>query len=390
LATISVCLSCSQGAAQTSGGTLLRYAVLAPEYGAILRVSWHISCCRRDILARAESDVLNTIRTAILGLLAAAVSGPALALDQVSFATNWVAEAEHGGFYQAVADGTYEKYGLKITILAGSPQKDNRALLLSDKVQFFMAGNMLAPLNARAQDIPVVEVAAIFQKEPQVLLAHPDAGIEKFEDLARLPTIFMGGEGFASYFQWMKQAFPGFRDEQYKPYHFDPQVFIVDKQSAMQGYVTSEPLGIHRVAGFWPKEFLLADAGFDTPATLIEAKADYVAANKDIVQRFVDASIIGWYNYLYGDPSLGNAAIKADNPEMNDEQIAFAIDRMKSAGIVDSGISLEKGIGCFDDARQRSFYDKMVAAGAVPAGVDLSKVYTNEFVCKGVGMELKK
>ena len=333
---------------------------------------------------------IGMIRGLAAGLAVTALSGPALALDEISFGTNWVAEAEHGGFYQAVADGTYEKHGLKVTILAGGPQKDNRALLLSDKVQFFMAGNMLAPLNAKANEIPVVEVAAIFQKEPQVLLVHPDQGIEKFEDLAKLPTIFMGGEGFASYFQWMKQAYPGFRDEQYKPYNYDPQVFIVDKQSAMQGYVTSEPLGIHAAAGFWPKEFLLADAGFDTPSTMIEAKVDYVAANADIVQRFVDASIIGWYNYLYGDPSLGNAAIKADNPEMTDEQIAFTIGKMKDLGMVDSGVALEKCIGCFDEAVQKSFYDKMAKAGAVPAGVDLSKVYTNQFVCKGVGKDLKK
>ncbi len=236
----------------------------------------------------------------------------------------------------------------------------------------------------------MVEVAAIFQKEPQVFLVHPDAGIEKFEDLAKLPTIFMSLEGFASYFQWMKQTFPGFRDEQYKPYNFDPQVFIVDKQSAMQGYVTSEPLGIYKAAGFWPKEFLLADAGFDTPSTLIEAKTDYVAANKDLIQRFVDATIIGWYNYLHGDPALGNAAIKVDNPEISDEQIAFTIDKMKTTGMLESGLALEKGIGCFDEAVQKSFYDKMVKAGAVPEGVDLSKVYTNDFVCKGVGMELKK
>jgi len=326
----------------------------------------------------------------IAGSAAMALAGPATALDEVSFGTNWVAEAEHGGFYQAVADGTYEEYGLKVTILAGGPQKDNRALLLADKVQFFMAGNMLAPLNAKANDIPVVEVAAIFQKEPQVLLAHPDQGLETLEDLAKLPTIFMGAEGFASYFQWMKQAFPEFRDEQYRPYNFDPQVFIVDKQSAMQGYVTSEPLAIYNAAGFWPKEFLLADYGFDTPSTMIEAKSEYVETNADIVQRFVDASIIGWYNYLYNDPSLGNAAIKADNPEMSDEQIAFTIAKMKDTGMLDSGIALEKGIGCFDEAVQQSFYDKMVKAGAVPEGIDLSKAYTNAFVCKGVGMDLKK
>lgn len=326
----------------------------------------------------------------IAGTAAIALAGPATALDEISFGTNWVAEAEHGGFYQAVADGTYEKYGLKVTILAGGPQKNNRALLLADKVQFFMAGNMLAPLNAKANDIPVIEVAAIFQKEPQVLLAHPDQGLETLEDLAKLPRIYMGAEGFASYFQWMKQAFPGFSDEQYKPYNFDPQVFIVDKRSAMQGYVTSEPLAIYNAAGFWPEEFLLADYGFDTPSTMIEAKSAYVETNADIVQRFVDASIIGWYNYLYNDPSLGNAAIKADNPEMSDEQIAFTIAKMKDTGMLDSGIALEKGIGCFDDAVQQSFYDKMVKAGAVPEGIDLSTVYTNAFVCKGVGMDLKK
>ena len=337
---------------------------------------------------------MSTTRTTSIGLIAVAatvaLATHALALDEVSFGTNWVAEAEHGGFYQAVADGTYEKYGLKVTILAGGPQRNNRALLLAGKVDFFMAGNMLQPLNATANEIPVVEVAAIFQKEPQVFLTHPDQGLETFEDLAKLPTIFMGAEGFASFFQWMKQAYPGFSDEQYKPYNFDPQVFIVDNQSAMQGYITSEPLAIYNAAGFWPKEFLLADYGFNTPSTMIEAKTEYVEANSDIVQRFVDASIIGWYNYLYNDPSLGNAAIKVDNPEMSDEQIAFTIAKMKETGMVDSGIALEKGIGCFDDAIQQSFYDKMVAAGVLPAGIDLSAVYTNAFVCKGVGLDLKK
>ncbi len=311
-------------------------------------------------------------------------------LDEVAFATNWVPEAEHGGFYQAVADGTYEKHGLKVTIVPGGPQKNNRAELLAGKVQFYMAGNMLQPLAASSKKVPVLEVAAIFQKEPQVLLVHPDAGVETFADLAKLPTIFMGSDGFNSFFQWMKQAYPGFSDAQYKPYHFDPQVFIVDPQSAMQGYVTSEPLTVKKAGGFEPKEFLLADAGFGTPSTLIETTDDYATAHADIVQRFVDASIIGWYTYIYGDPSAGNAAIKAANPTMTDEAIAFAISKMRDEGIVDSGVSLEKGIGCFDEAKMKTFQENMVAAGAVPADADASKVFTNRFVCKKVGMELKK
>lgn len=327
-----------------------------------------------------------------LGVATAALSftTSAFALDEVKFGTNWLAQAEHGGYYQAVADGTYEKYGLKVTIVPGGPQAANRALLLAGKIDFYMAGNMLQPLNALAEDIPLVEVAAIFQKDPQVLIAHPDVGLEKFEDLAKLPTIFMGKDGYASYFQWMKSAYEGFSDAQYKPYTFNPGPFLADKQSAQQGYITSEPYAIETEGGIKPKLFLLADAGFETYSTLIEARKDFVEANKDLTQRFVDATIEGWYNYLYGDNAAANELIKKDNPEMSDGQIAFSIKTMKEFGLVESGEALEKGIGCMTDEHQQGFYDAMVKAGVVKAGIDIKSIYTTEFVCKGVGMDLKK
>ncbi|MFD1697028.1 ABC transporter substrate-binding protein [Roseibium aestuarii] len=325
------------------------------------------------------------------GLLAAALmtTTSAHALDKVKFGTNWLAQAEHGGYYQAVADGTYEKYGLEVEIVQGGPQAANRALLLAGKIDFYMAGNMLQPLNALAEDIPVIEVAAIFQKDPQVLIAHPDAGVETFEDLAKLPTLFMGKDGFASYFQWMKSAYEGFKDEQYKPYTFNPGPFLADKQSAQQGYITSEPYAIKEEGGIEPKLFLLADAGFETYSTLIEGRKDFVEANKDLTQRFVDATIEGWYNYLYGDNAAANELIKKDNPEMTDGQIAFSVETMKSFGLVDSGDALEKGIGCMTDEHQKGFYDAMVKAGVVKEGIDISTIYTTEFVCKGVGMGIK-
>ncbi len=323
------------------------------------------------------------------GAMAAAFAGPALALDEVSYGTNWLAEAEHGGFYQAVADGTYEKYGLKVTIVQGGPQAANQALLLGDKIQFYMGG-MLGAFNAIVNDVPVMEVASLFQKDPQVLIAHPDAGVEKFEDLAKLPTIFMGKDGFSTYFQWMKVAYKGFKDEQYKPYTFNPAPFLADKMSAQQGYLTSEPYEIEKQGGFKPKVFLLADAGYDPYSTTIEAKQDYVAKNPDIVQRFVDATIIGWYNYLYGDNKAANDLIKKDNPEMTDGQIAFTIAQMKEHGILESGDALTLGIGCMTDARVKDFYGKVVSAGVIKADVDISKAYTTKFVCKKVGMDLKK
>jgi len=330
----------------------------------------------------------RTILSVAAGAAALAAAGPALALDEVSYGTNWLAEAEHGGFYQAVADGTYEKYGLKVKIVQGGPQGANQSLLLADKIQFYMGG-MLGAYNAISNGIPVVEVASLFQKDPQVLIAHPDQGIEKFEDLAKLPTIFMGKDGFSTYFQWMKATFPGFKDEQYKPYQFNPGPFLADKKSAQQGYITSEPFSIEKTGGIKPKLFLLADAGYDPYSTTIEAKQDYVAKNPDIVQRFVDATIIGWYNYLYGDNKAANEMIKKDNPEMTDAQIAYTIDTMKKNGIVESGDALTLGIGCMTDARAKSFYDKLVKANVIKTGVDIGKAYTTKFVCKKVGMDKK-
>jgi len=329
--------------------------------------------------------------TVIAAAAALALGRPALALDEVSFGTNWLAEPEHGGFYQAVADGTYEKAGLKVTIVQGGPQAANRQLELAGKVTFYMAGNFLEPFNAAAEGVPLIEVAAIFQKDPQILMAHPDAGVDTFADLAKLKSLLMGKDFFVSDFAWMKSAYPGFKDEQYKPYNFNPGPFIADKTSGQQGYATSEPYAVeHADGGFTPKVFLLADNGWTTYSTMIETTQDYLAKNKDVVKRFVDASAIGWYNYLYGDNTAANALIKKDNPDMTDDQIAFSIKTMKDSGLVVSGDALTGGIGCMTDARVKDFYDKMVAAKVVPAGLDYSKHYTTEFVCKKVGMELAK
>jgi NitT/TauT family transport system substrate-binding protein len=322
---------------------------------------------------------------AVVGLVAAAPW--ARAIDRVSFGTNWVAEAEHGGFYQAVADGTYEKYGLDVTIVQGGPQVNNRLLMTVGKLDFVMGANSLQSFDAVQQNVPTLAVAAMFQKDPQVLIAHPDQGIEQFSDLKKL-TLFVSAEGLVTYFQWLKADF-GFEQSKVKPYTFNPQPFLVDKHSAMQGYVTSEPYAIEKALGVAPKVFLLADQGFNTYSTLIETRRDVVNKKPDLVQRFVDASIIGWYNYLYGDNKVANETIKKLNPEMTDDQLAYSIAKMKQYGIVDSGDSLLVGIGAMSDARMQSFFEKMVRAGIVKPTLDISKSYTLQFVDKKVGLNLR-
>jgi NitT/TauT family transport system substrate-binding protein len=324
---------------------------------------------------------------ALVLALAGTLAASAQTLDKVSFGTNWLAQAEHGGFYQALVDGTYRKHGLDVTIVPGGPQVNNRILLPVGKLDFFMSANTLQGFDAVEQNIPTLAVAAMFQKEPQVLMAHPGEGIDKFEDLKKL-TLFISKEGLASYFQWLKADF-GFSEAQVKPYTSNPQPFLADKKSAMQGYVTSEPFAIEKAAGFKPKVFLIADQGFNSYSTLIETRRDLVEKKPEVVQRFVDASIIGWANYLYGDNKAANALIKRQNPEMTDELLAYSLAKMKEYGIVDSGDTAMLGIGAMTDARMKNFYDKMVRAGVVKPAVALDKSYTLQFVNKKVGLDLR-
>jgi NitT/TauT family transport system substrate-binding protein len=333
------------------------------------------------LLLRALTIGLVALGTAI------SPAGAQTALDKVSFGTNWVPEAEQGGFFQAVADGTYRKYGLDVTIVPGGPNDNNRMLLIAGKLDFFMAANTLMSFDAVANNVPVVTVAAIFQKDPQVLLTHPESRITKLEELKPL-TLFLSKEGISSYFQWLKSEY-GFSEEKVRPYTFNPQPFLANKQSAMQGYVTSEPYAIEKSANFKPGIILLADYGFNTYSTLIETRRELIDKKPDMVQRFVDASLVGWYNYLYGNNTAANAMIRKLNPEMTDELIAYSIARMKEYGIVDSGDALRDGIGAMTDARMANFFDKMVRAHVVRSDIDYRKSYTLRFINKGVGLNLR-
>ena len=331
----------------------------------------------------------NFLATTVATLAFAALGSPVLAQEKVTFQTNWLAQAEHGGYYQAVADGTYAACGLDVTIAQGGPQVSGRPLMLAGKIDFYMGGNMLQAFSAVQENIPVRIVAATFQKEPQVLMSHPGQGLDTWEDLKKAEQYILGDEGFQSYFQWMISEF-GFDAAKRVPYTFNPAPFIANKMSVQQGYVTSEPYAVEQEGGFVPNQFLLADYGFDTYATTIETMQETIDKRPDVVKCFVDGSAKGWYNYLYGDNKAANELIKKDNPDMTDEQIAFSIEQMKKFGIVDSGDTEKLGIGAMTDERMKSFYDKMVAAKVMPEGIDIKKAYTLDFVNKGVGLDLKK
>lgn len=323
----------------------------------------------------------------LLSALAAAMA--AQAQDKVVFATNWKAQAAHGGFYQAVADGTYRKYGLEVTIQPGGPQVNNRPLLPAGRIDFLMTGNLLHNFDNVKNGVPTVVVAAMFQKDPQALIAHPGQGYEEFEALKNAPVALIAKDGQFSWWQWLKVTH-GFRDEALKPYNYNLGPFLANPKAIQQGYSVAEPIYVENQGKFKPVVHLLADHGFSTYSTVIEARTETVKAKPDLVQRFVDASILGWVNYLYGNRQAANALMIKDNPEMTEAELEASTALMKQQGIVDSGESLAAGIGAMNAGRVKDFYEQMVKAGLYkPGEVDLSKVATYQFVNRKVGVELK-
>jgi NitT/TauT family transport system substrate-binding protein len=307
----------------------------------------------------------------------------AAALETVNFGTDWKAEAEHGGFYQALATGIYKRYGLDVNLRPGGPQVNHAQLLAAGVLDFNIASNSFIPLNFVHEKVPMVAVAAMFQKDPSVLIAHPGQGNDTLAALKGKP-IMIGSDTRVTSWQFLKQKF-GYTDDQIRPYTFNAAPFLADKTAVQQGYLTSEPFTIEQT-GIKPVVMLLADAGYTSYGCVIETSQKLVHDQPDLVQRFVNASIEGWYSYLDGDPSPGNALIKRDNPEMTDALLAYGRDKIKQYGIVDSGDAKKDGIGAMTDARWQDFFATMVKAGLYLADLDLHEAYTLKFVDHKVGM----
>ena len=239
---------------------------------------------------------------------------PARAETNFIFATNWVAQPEHGGFYQALSDGEYKKCGLDVEIIQGGPGSNNRAKLITNKIDLYMGGNLIQLMNSRAEGVPIKATAAFFQKDPQIIISHPEGKLRTWADLRNADPIFISDMGLVTFFKWMEKEHY-FDAEKRRPYLFNSAPFLANKNSAQQGYLTSEPYSIKKEIGVEPNVFLLANYGFDTYSTTIEAMESTIINRKEEIKCFIDASKIGWKNYLHGDSSKTNELIKRENPD---------------------------------------------------------------------------
>jgi len=295
----------------------------------------------------------------------------------VRFATDWKAQAEQGGFYQALASGEYAKRGLKVEIIQGGPGVNVPQLLASNAVELGMGSNSFIVMNLAQEGVPVKAVAAFMQKDPQVLMAHPGTA-KSIADLKGRP-ILLADASVTAFWVWLKAKY-GFTDDQVRKYTFNAAPFLADKRAAQQGYLTSEPYTIEKQAGVKPEVFLLADEGYPGYATMVLATDGLIARNPAAVKAFVEASAVGWRDYLNGDPAAADALIRKDNPEMTPDVLAQAREKLKSYRIVDGDEGA--AVGAMTDARWKAFFDVASAQGVYPKALDPKKAYTLEFVAK--------
>jgi NitT/TauT family transport system substrate-binding protein len=330
---------------------------------------------------------VRPILIALAALLAAcspgkkeAAAGSAGGLTPIRFATDWRAQAEQGGFYEALAEGEYRKHGLDVRIVQGGPGVNVPQLLAAGAVDMGMGSNSFIVLNLAQQKAPVKAVAAYFQKDPQVLMAHPDQGVRTIADLKGRP-ILLSDASVTAFWPWLKARF-GFADSQIRKYTFNSAPFLADKRVAQQGYVTSEPYTLEKQAGLKPVVFLLADNGYPGYANMALAPDSLITRNPAAVKAFVEASAKGWRDYLYGDPRPGDALIRKDNPEMTQDVLDQAREKMRSYGLVDSGDAKTEGPGAMTDARWKEFFDIASGTGVYPKTLDYKRAYTLQFLGK--------
>jgi NitT/TauT family transport system substrate-binding protein len=299
-----------------------------------------------------------------------------MAATKITFVTDWKAQAEHGGFYQALADGLYAKRGLDVKIVQGGPEVNVPQLLAGGAADFGMGSNSFIAMNIVKQGLPLKAVMAVFQKDPQILMSHPRRDINSLADMKGKPVL-VSTASMTAFWPWLKAKF-GFADSQIRKYTFNLAPFIVDPNAIQEGYLTSEPFTVEQRAGWKPKVFLLADYGYPGYANLVLVPQTWIAGNPTPVQSFVNATRDGWLHYLK-NPAAGNALIKKANPDMTDAILAQSVAKMKQYNLVLAKDGTDYGLGSMSERRWQIFYDTMASEGLYPKGLDYKRAYDLTF-----------
>lgn len=329
---------------------------------------------RRLTAGCVAARLLRSVLPAMLLVLLILAARPAAAGERLRLGLDWLAEAEYGGYYAAQAAGLYAQAGLDVQIEQGGPQVNQAQKLLAGRLDVTVTGNSFLALNFVQEKLPFVAIAAFFQKDPSIILAHPGVGHDSFAALRGKP-VMIGADTRSGWWNFVRAKF-GYSDDQIRPYTFNLAPFLADPQAVQQGYLGSEPFLVAQQGGFKPVVLLLADAGFSGYANLISTSRALAAAKPDVLRKFIAASIAGWKIYLHGDARAADALIKDANPEMSDALLAYGRGALRDHAIVEG----PDGIGMMTAARWQGFYTSMRDAGLYPADLAWRDAFTLDFL----------
>lgn len=247
----------------------------------------------------------------------------------VSVQLNWYPESEHGGVYQAEADGAYSEVGLKVDIRPGGRATPVAPELELGRVQFAFA-NADDVVVYRRQGMDIVAVLAAMQDNPRCILVREDSGVESFEDLAGMTLQRQAGRPFL---EFMRSR--GILDQVREvPYHGSVSSLVGDSKIAIQAYCFAEPL-LAKQQGVNVRKLMVSDLGWNPYSSVLVTTGKLINEQPELVRRFVHATQKGWQDYL-SDPSKGNAAIlKANKHGMTAEALAFGSKEMRALAVVD-------------------------------------------------------
>jgi NitT/TauT family transport system substrate-binding protein len=231
---------------------------------------------------------------------------------------DWIPEPEHGGFYQAQAKGFFAEEGLDVILLPGGPNTNPTQLVATGRADIAQGDSTNTLVVINNQDLPIIQVAAVFQNDPSVLMLHPDNPVNRFEDLNGKTIIARPQWAFLPYLR-KKYGI----DFQIVPQNFSVAKFVADPTTIQQGYFIAEPYHIMKAGGPKPKYLFAWDAGFDAYTVLL-ANQEWAAHNPDRVRAFLRAYIRGWKDYLDNDPSPAHQLLKKANSNNTDEFMNFS------------------------------------------------------------------
>jgi NitT/TauT family transport system substrate-binding protein len=309
--------------------------------------------------------------------LAAVIATPALASEKLSFLTSWRAQAEHGGYYQAIAKGFYSNCGVDLTLRQGGPGLDGKQLLVSGAVDIMSASFNDTAVQVNVAGFPARAIFAMFQKNPQILMSHKGVGLDSLEAMKGRP-IMIGAASRSTFWPFLKARF-GFVDSQIASYSGQMAPWLADKMAIQQALITNEPHRVEAATGETPNTFLFADHSYEAYASVAVVGQNLIDTKPAAIQCFVDASIAGWRSFL-DDPAPAVELIRKDNPDNPDDVVGYAIAMLKSAHIIETDETATLGLGAMTDARWKAHVDLLREAGLAPREFDYRDAFTLAFL----------